>query len=76
MGGKTVALKSLCLCQYLFQFGFAVPAERAEMVPVENIVFCFETIRPAEGLLLCKEILRIGFDDCNGGERCQNACSC
>jgi DNA mismatch repair protein MutS2 len=41
MGGKTVALKSLCLCQYLFQFGFAVPALKAEMVPVENIVFCF-----------------------------------
>ena len=41
MGGKTVALKSLCLCQYLFQFGFAVPALKAEMVPAENIVFCF-----------------------------------
>lgn len=42
MGGKTVALKSLCLCQYLFQFGFAIPAHKAEMVPVENIVLCFD----------------------------------
>lgn len=40
MGGKTVALKTLCLAQYLFQFGFAVPAEKAEMEVFESIQFC------------------------------------
>jgi len=61
MGGKTVALKSLCLCQYLFQFGFAVPAERAEMVPVENIVFCFGDDQDQQKGLssFAAEILRI-----------------
>ena len=61
MGGKTVALKSLCLCQYLFQFGFAVPAERAEMVPVDNIVFCFGDDQDQQKGLssFAAEILRI-----------------
>ena len=40
MGGKTVVLKSLALCQYLFQFGFGVPAECAEISPVEEVHFC------------------------------------
>ncbi|HPS95715.1 MAG TPA: hypothetical protein PK115_03885 [Bacteroidales bacterium] len=40
MGGKTVVLKSLALCQYLFQFGFGVPAVCAEISPVEEVHFC------------------------------------
>lgn len=39
MSGKTVVLKSLCLAQYLFQFGFFVPAEEAEILPMDE-VFC------------------------------------
>ncbi len=61
MGGKTVALKSFCLCQYLFQFGFAVPALKAEMLPVENIVFCFGDDQDQQKGLssFAAEILRI-----------------
>ncbi len=40
MGGKTVVLKSLTLCQYLYQFGFGVPAKEAAMFPFEEIYFC------------------------------------
>ncbi|MCF0165046.1 MAG: hypothetical protein HUJ92_07150 [Bacteroidales bacterium] len=40
MGGKTVALKTLTLCQLLYQTGFAVPAEKAVMHPFEEIYFC------------------------------------
>lgn len=40
MGGKTVVLKTLCLMQYLFQFGFAVPAAEARMTPYDEIAFC------------------------------------
>lgn len=40
MGGKTVALKTLCLCQYLFQFGFAVPAAEAKMMLFDTVQFC------------------------------------
>lgn len=29
MGGKTVVIKTLALCQYLMQFGFGVPASKA-----------------------------------------------
>ena len=39
MSGKTVVLKSICLAQYLFQFGFFVPAEEAEILPMDE-VFC------------------------------------
>ncbi len=39
MSGKTVVLKSLTLTQYLFQFGFYVPAEAAAIVPVD-VIFC------------------------------------
>ncbi|MDR2414026.1 MAG: DNA mismatch repair protein MutS [Odoribacteraceae bacterium] len=38
MGGKTVLLKSLAVAQALFQFGFHVPAARAEIVPVEGLL--------------------------------------
>lgn len=40
MGGKTVALKTLCLIQYLCQFGFAVPAASACLEVFESIHFC------------------------------------
>jgi len=40
MGGKTVALKTLCMLQYLYQFGFALPAAFAVMTPFDDIRFC------------------------------------
>ncbi len=40
MGGKTVVLKTLTLCQYLFQFGFAIPASEGEMMVFDEIYFC------------------------------------
>ncbi len=38
MAGKTVVLKTIALAQYLFQFGFYVPAFQATVVPVEAIM--------------------------------------
>ncbi len=38
MSGKTVLLKTLALAQYLFQFGFYIPAQKASIVPVDNIM--------------------------------------
>ena len=40
MGGKTVALKTLCMLQYLYQFGIALPVESAVMTPFDDIRFC------------------------------------
>lgn len=40
MGGKTVVLKTLTLCQYLFQFGFGVPANAATIAIKDDIYFC------------------------------------
>lgn len=40
MAGKSVLLKSIALAQCLAQFGFYVPAERAEIVPVADILSC------------------------------------
>ncbi len=40
MGGKTVALKTLCMLQYLYQFGFALPVTSAVMTPFDDIRFC------------------------------------
>ena len=40
MGGKTVVLKTLTLCQYLFQFGFGIPAASAVMDIKSHIFFC------------------------------------
>lgn len=42
MGGKTVVIKTLALCQYLFQFGFGIPAQSAEIM-LQNEVFCSTT---------------------------------
>jgi DNA mismatch repair ATPase MutS len=38
MGGKTVLLKTIALSQYLFQFGFFVPAASAQIVLVDKIL--------------------------------------
>jgi len=38
MSGKTVLLKTVALCQYLFQFGFYIPATKAEIKPVDEIL--------------------------------------
>ncbi len=40
MGGKTVVLKTLALAQYLFQFGFGIPSNRAEIALVSEIHLC------------------------------------
>lgn len=39
MSGKTVLLKSLSLSQHLFQFGFYVPAEKAQ-IAISDRIFC------------------------------------
>ena len=40
MGGKTVVLKTLTLCQMLFQFGFGIPAASAQIAVRDEIYFC------------------------------------
>ncbi|MFA7115970.1 MAG: hypothetical protein WC140_01865 [Bacteroidales bacterium] len=40
MGGKTVVLKTVILCQYLFQFGFGLPVKEAEVSIRKDIFFC------------------------------------
>ena len=40
MGGKTVVLKTLTLCQLLFQFGFGIPAASARIALKDEIHFC------------------------------------
>ena len=42
MGGKTIVLKTLAMCQYLLQFGFGVPATSADMMIYDKI-FCLTT---------------------------------
>ena len=42
MGGKTIVLKTLAMCQYLLQFGFGVPATSADMMIYDEI-FCLTT---------------------------------
>ncbi|BBE30422.1 endonuclease MutS2 [Tepiditoga spiralis] len=37
MSGKTVILKTLALCQYMFQMGFFIPAESAKIRPVKKV---------------------------------------
>lgn len=73
MGGKTVAMKTLCLAQYLFQFGFAVPAQEAEMTPYERILFCIgDEQSQQKGLSsFAAEILRINnvIVSANRGEK-------
>ena len=40
MGGKTVVLKAVALCQFLCQFGFGVPAAHARIALMDEIRFC------------------------------------
>ena len=40
MGGKTVVLKTLTLCQYLFQFSLGIPANIANIAIKDEIYFC------------------------------------
>ena len=40
MGGKTVVLKTLTLCQLLFQFGFGIPAAKAQIAVKDELFFC------------------------------------
>ena len=40
MTGKSVILKTVALAQTLFQFGFHVPAEEAEIAPVDGVRLC------------------------------------
>ncbi len=40
MGGKTVVLKTLALCQYLFQYGFGIPAAEAKMMIQNDLFLC------------------------------------
>lgn len=40
MGGKTVALKCLALCQFLYQFALPVPAGNARMRVFESVHLC------------------------------------
>ncbi len=42
MGGKTIVLKTLAMCQYLLQFGFGIPATSADMM-IYDEVFCLTT---------------------------------
>lgn len=61
MGGKTVALKTLCLSQYLFQFGFAVPAVEAGMAIFDQVQFCIGDMQSEQKGLssFAAEMLRI-----------------
>jgi DNA mismatch repair ATPase MutS len=61
MAGKTVLLKTLCLAQELFQFGFFVPAVAARMCVVDAVLTCMEDEQSAlKGLSsFAAEILNI-----------------
>jgi len=39
MTGKSIFLRSVVFCQWMFQFGFYVPAQKALIIPVEKIHF-------------------------------------
>lgn len=61
MGGKTVLLKAAAVAQYLFQFGFYVPAAKAAIVPVQKILCSFESLSNIKSGLssFATEIVRI-----------------
>lgn len=48
MGGKTVVLKTVGLCQYLAQFGFGIPAEKAEIALKDEIYCCMADTQSVE----------------------------
>ena len=39
MTGKSIFLRSVAFCQWMFQFGFHIPAQNASIAPVEKIYF-------------------------------------
>jgi DNA mismatch repair ATPase MutS len=41
MGGKTVLLRSVAVAQFMFQFGFYVPASTAHISPVDDVCCSF-----------------------------------
>jgi len=47
MSGKSVMLKTIGLAQLLFQFGFYVPAEAAEVTPVAAVLFSMDDTQSA-----------------------------
>lgn len=61
MGGKTVLLKAVAVAQYLFQFGFYVPAAKAVIVPVQKVMCSFESLSNIKSGLssFATEIVRI-----------------
>ncbi len=61
MGGKTILLKAVAVAQYLFQFGFFVPAAKAAIVPVEKVLCSFEIVTSTKSGLssFATEIVRI-----------------
>lgn len=61
MGGKTVLLKAAAVAQYLFQFGFYVPATKAAIVPVQKVMCSFESLSNIKSGLssFATEIVRI-----------------
>lgn len=61
MGGKTVLLRTLALAQYLFQFGFFVPAKEASIVPVTAVMTSMDDSQDAlKGLSsFASEMLKI-----------------
>ncbi|MGN0032872.1 MAG: hypothetical protein ACI358_03705 [Candidatus Limimorpha sp.] len=40
MGGKTLVIKTLALCQYLFQFGLGIPAKSAKIMCQNDVFLC------------------------------------
>ncbi|MEG1622277.1 MAG: hypothetical protein RR330_02780 [Alistipes sp.] len=62
MGGKTVLLRSLALSQYLFQFGFGVPAAMATIRPIEQLYLRIGDAEANQGGLssFASEITEIG----------------
>lgn len=40
MGGKTVVIKTLALCQYLFQYGIGIPATKAKIMLQNQVFLC------------------------------------
>lgn len=61
MGGKTVVLKMVALSQFLFQFGFGIPAEQAEIDVKESVWLCIGEEEMSERGLsaFASEIVRI-----------------
>jgi DNA mismatch repair ATPase MutS len=61
MGGKTVVLKMLGLCQLLFRFGFGIPASGARIAVRDNVRWSMgEHERPEQGLSsFAAEVVRL-----------------